>query len=80
MNANFLQINLDDLLRGLVVAVVSAILTAILPVIQNGIPTVAQLQSIGIVGLTAGVAYLSKNLLTNSKDQMFKPEPNEKAQ
>jgi len=72
----FLQINWQDLLRGLVVAVIGAVLTALLPVIQAGaLPTKAQVVAALTVGLTAGLSYVIKNFLTNSKDQMFVVEP-----
>lgn len=72
----FLQINWQDLVRGLVVAVIAAILTALLPIVQSGhLPTHAQLIGIGTVALTAAIAYVVKNLLTNSRDQLFVPEP-----
>jgi len=72
------QLAWDDLIKGIVVAAITAFLTALLPTIQAGrLPKLSELGVCGIAGITAGIAYLIKNFLTNSKDQMFKAEPNE---
>ena len=72
----FLQLNWQDLVRGIVVAIITAFLTALLPVLQSGsFPTKAQLMVAVSCGVTAAIAYIIKNLLTNSKDQLFVPEP-----
>jgi len=79
--SKFLQVNWQDLVRGLVVAVITSFLTALLPIVQSGkLPTMAQLGVCGIAGATAAIAYVIKNLLTNSKDQMFVAEPKEDAE
>jgi hypothetical protein len=76
MNAKFLALKGIDYVKGFVVAVLTAVLTAVIPVIQTGtFPTGAQLKTMLISGLAAGIAYLIKNMLTNSKDELFKPEP-----
>lgn len=65
-----------DLVKGFFVAVVTVVLTAIVPLLQGGaFPTLGQLKTMGLAGLAAGIAYLIKNLLTNSKDELLKPEP-----
>ena len=75
MNAKFLRINADDLVRGFVVAVLSSILSSAVVILQAGsVPNATQLKTIALVGVSAGVSYLAKNLLTNSDDKMFKAE------
>lgn len=75
MNAKFLMINSDDLMRGFVTAVIASVLSSAVVILQAGnLPTVMQLKTIALVGVSSGVSYLVKNLLTNSKDQMFKTE------
>lgn len=66
----------SDVIKGVVVAVFTAALTALVPILQGGsFPSGAQLKTIGLAALAAGVAYLVKNMLTNSKDELFKTEP-----
>jgi hypothetical protein len=44
--------------------------------LQNGgFPNLAQLKTMGLAGLAAGIAYIVKNMLTNSSDELFKTEP-----
>lgn len=76
MDSKIFNINLKDLLKGFIIAAIAAIGTALMPLLESGtLPTLAQLQAAGIVALTAGLAYLLKNFLTNSKDQLLKKEP-----
>lgn len=75
MNAKFLRINMDDVIRGFVVAVLSSILSSAVVILQAGnLPTLAQMKTIALIGISSGVSYLVKNLLTNSNDQLFKTE------
>ena len=75
MNADFLRLNGKDLLRGLVVVVITALISPLTIILQSGkLPTGANLQVAGLMSLTAGIGYLVKNMLTNSQDQMFKTE------
>ena len=75
MNSNFLRLGTKDFIRGLVVAVIAVVLSGILPMLESGaLPTIANLKAMGIAGLAAGVAYLLKNLFTNSQGQMAKTE------
>ena len=73
--SNFLNLNFDDLVKGFVVAFLSAALTGIVTTLDPGVlPTLAELKSAGIVGLTAGLSYLLKNLLTNSQGEILKKD------
>jgi len=73
--SNFLNLNSQDLLKGFIVAFLSAALTGIVTTLDSGVlPTLAELKSAGIVGLTAGLSYLLKNLLTNSQGQILKKD------
>jgi hypothetical protein len=65
--SKYLNLNLADFVKGLIVAAGTAILTALLPVLNTGnLPTLADLKVIAISGVAAGVTYLLKNLFTNS--------------
>jgi hypothetical protein len=73
--SNFLNLNSQDLLKGFIVAFLSAALTGIVTTLDLGVlPTLTELKSAGIVGLTAGLSYLLKNLLTNSQGVVLKKD------
>lgn len=75
MKSPFLSIGMRDAIRGAVVAGITSILTTFVSILQSGAPPgLLQLKQIAFVGLAAGISYMVKNLFTNSKDQMFKPE------
>lgn len=75
MKSKFLSLDTKDAINGFVVAFLGAALSAILATLDSGaLPTLAELKSAGIVGLTAGLSYLIKNVLTNSKGELVKPE------
>jgi hypothetical protein len=76
MNAKFLSLNERDVIKGVVVTAFTSILTASLTYLNSGhVPNTADLKTIGIAGASAGISYLIKNLLTNSKDELGKVEP-----
>ena len=73
--SNFLNLNLDDLIKGFVVAFLSSALTGLIVILDNGaLPNAAELKAALVVGITSGLSYLLKNLLTNSKGQIAKSE------
>ncbi len=75
MKSQFLRLNLKDVLRGIAITVITAIIAGLAPVLQAGkIPTLAELKIMAIAGISAGIAYLGKNLLTNSADEFGKAE------
>jgi hypothetical protein len=74
-NAPIGKLNSSDILKGCVVAALSSILNAVVMILGTGaLPTLENLRTQAIVGLSAGMAYLVKNLLTNSKDQLLRGE------
>ena len=71
--SNFLNLNIDDLVKGFIVAFLSTALTGLIATLDSGaLPTLAEIKSAGVVGITAGLSYLLKNLLTNSQGQILK--------
>lgn len=76
MKSGFLNLNWTDLAKGLLVAVIGAILTAVYQAIEAGTLawTWAFWQPIVLAGLGAGIAYLIKNFFTNSQDEVLKKE------
>jgi hypothetical protein len=72
----YFSLNWQDALKGFVVAAITAALGIIAQSIDAGhvLPTLAELKAAGIAGLGAGVAYLLKNLFTNSGGKLAKKE------
>jgi hypothetical protein len=74
--SGFMKLNWKDLLKGSILAFIVAILTGALQLFQGGQIewTFAFWQPTIFAGITALIAYLLKNLLTNSSDEILKPE------
>lgn len=64
--SNFLSLNWQDVLKGLIVAILTPIVVVIQQSLEAGI-FVFDWKSIGLAALSGGVAYLTKNLFTTSK-------------
>lgn len=70
--SDLFKLNWNDLLKGFIVAVVTAILAGVYQIVQTGaLPTMEQLKIVGITALTAGIAYLLKNVFTNSNGNIL---------
>ena len=79
------KLALNDWTKGLLVAVVSAILTVIYDGLSRGVslnwPSLKPTLLSGLsVGLTAGIAYILKNLSTGSGGQLLTNKPKEEVQ
>lgn len=73
--SKFISLDTKDAIRGVVMAVIGSVLTALVEILQIGaFPSRAQWKIIIIGGLATGAAYILKNLFTNSQDQLFKKE------
>ena len=72
--APLFSINLKDLGKGLLIAVLSAVLGAIYTTLQAGSLSFDWKQ-IGTLALSSLVAYLMKNFFTNSNNELAKSEP-----
>jgi hypothetical protein len=73
MNSGFLKLNWKDFLKGLLMALYGAIAGCIISAgdawyqaLQNGIPFHFEWNTVWIVALGATIAYLKKQLFTNS--------------
>lgn len=74
MKSSLLTLDSKDFIKGFLVSVITAIVTVVYNTIQTG--TLAfDWKAIAIAALSAGLAYITKNLLTNSQDQFLKKEP-----
>ena len=74
MKSKFLNLNLKDLGKGLLTAVIVAVITYLYEVLGTGNLTSIDWKTVGITALIAGVGYLFKNLVTNSEGQPLKTE------
>jgi VIT1/CCC1 family predicted Fe2+/Mn2+ transporter len=75
MKSKFLNLDVKDAVNGFIVAFLSAALTGLVTTLDSGVlPNVAELKQAGVIGLTAGLSYLLKNLVTNSKGDILKTE------
>jgi hypothetical protein len=75
MKSNFLNLNAQDLVKGFVVAFLSAALTGLVAILESSaLPSLDDLQKAAVVGVTAGLSYLVKNFLTNSHDALLKKD------
>jgi hypothetical protein len=70
MNSTFLNLNTTDFLKGLIMAVLSTVITIVYQTVEAG-SLVFDWKSIGTMALTTALAYIMKNLFTNSAGQFF---------
>ncbi len=76
MKSKFFTLDWKDLLRGLLIAFLTAILTGVINILDTGaVFTWITIKPVLIAGISAALSYLLKCLATNSNDQMFKREP-----
>ena len=72
MRSGFLKLHLWDFIKGLIVAILTGIMTFLSTYLQTGTEVNENLWAkVGIAGLISLLAYLLKNLFTNNKDQFL---------
>lgn len=76
MNSAFLTLNSKDFLKGLVIAVLTAVITIIYTSVQAG-SLDFDWKAIGVTALSSALAYIMKNLFTNNSDQLLKKDTKE---
>lgn len=75
MRSFFLSLNLRDFFKGLIVAVISSVLTWAYEAIQNDtLFTKEGLRAAGMVALASFVAYVIKNFFTNTDGEILTAE------
>ena len=68
-------LNLRDALNGFLVAFLTAFLSAVVSSLNTGLfPSLVDLKGFAMIGITAGVSYLTKNLFSNSKGELLKKD------
>lgn len=73
MKSPFLTLNTSDFIKGLFLAVLTAVVTFMYTSIQTGSLTF-DWKAIGLTAFSSALAYIMKNLLTNSNDELLKKE------
>jgi hypothetical protein len=71
--STFFNLNLQDLAKGLIITILTSVLTIAYNTVNAGSLTF-DWKAIGLTALTSGLAYLMKNLLTNSEGQFLGKE------
>ena len=71
--STFFNLNIEDLAKGLILTVLTSVVTIVYNTVSAGSLTF-DWQAIGLAALTSGLAYLMKNLLTNSKGEFLGKE------
>ena len=73
--SKFLSLGKNDFIKASIMALLSSFVTAIIPTLESGaLPTLLQIKAAAVVGLTAALSYLLKNVLTNSNDNFLRKE------
>ena len=75
MNSTFLNLNSTDFIKGLIMAVLSTVITVVYQTVEAG-SLVFDWKAIGTMALTTALAYIMKNLFTNSTGKLFGKEKN----
>ena len=79
MKSKFLTLSAKDWIHGLLIAIITAVITFLYEAIAAGNPLDLELlKSVGMIALGAGLAYLIKKLGTNSAGEILKTERSEK--
>jgi bacteriorhodopsin len=73
MNSSIFTLNKADFIKGLIIAVITAIITLLYNTVQTGSLTF-DWKAISTAAASAALAYIMKNLLTNSSDEFLKKE------
>ncbi len=75
MKSKFLTLDMRDLLHGILIAFLTALLTGIIDILDNGaVFTWVTIKPILIAGISAALSYLLKCLLSNSENRLFEAE------
>jgi hypothetical protein len=76
MKSKLLTLDSRDILHGLIIAFLTALLTGIIDMLQKGaVFDWLSLKPVVVAGISAALSYLLKCLATNSHNQLFTKEP-----
>lgn len=71
--STFLNLNSSDFIKGLIMAVLSSVITVVYQTVEAE-SIVFDWKAIGTIALTTALAYIMKNLFTNSTGKLFEKE------
>jgi glucan phosphoethanolaminetransferase (alkaline phosphatase superfamily) len=73
--SGFFKLNLRDAVNGFLIAFLTAFISGVVSALNSGLfPSIAELKAFALIGITAGVSYITKNFLSNSKGELLKKE------
>jgi len=76
MKSKIFTIDTSDLLHGLIIAFLTALLTGVIDMLGKGaVFDWLTLKPVLIAGISAALSYLLKCLATNSRNELFAKEP-----
>ena len=76
MKSKIFTLDWRDLLNGLLIAFLAAMIDGIIKILGSGVAfDWPHLQPVLIAGISAALSYLLKSLATNSHNQLFRREP-----
>lgn len=76
MKSKLFTLDWRDLINGLFVAFLTALLTGVIEILnKDAVFTWLSMKPVLIAGISAALAYLLKSLSTNSHNQLFTKEP-----
>lgn len=76
MPSKFLRLNSRDFVRGLIITVICTLITGVYQLLAGGLVfNWPNIRPVVIAAVGAGISYLTKNLLTNSKGDFLTLEP-----
>jgi len=73
MNSSIFTLNKADFIKGLIIAIITAVITLLYNTVQTGSLTF-DWKAISTAAASAALAYIMKNLLTNSDNEFLKKE------
>ena len=73
MQSTLFTLNSTDFIKGLLMAVLSTVITIVYQTVEAG-SLVFDWTAIGTMAITSALAYIMKNLFTNSQGKLFKKE------
>ena len=69
------SLNIRDAINGFLIAFLTAFLSAVVSSLNTGLfPSLVDLKAFAMIGITAGVSYITKNLFTNNSGELLKKD------
>ncbi len=76
MKSRLFTLDSRDLINGLLIAFLAAIIDGIIKLLESGVVfDWIHIKPVLIAGISAALSYLLKSLLSNSRNQLFTKEP-----